>query len=43
LLEFPPESLGCSPKISRLRYIVVEDDVVIVDPSDYSIVETLQL
>lgn len=41
LLEFPPESLGCSPKISRLRYIVVEDDVVIVDPSDYSIVATL--
>ena len=43
LLEFPPESLGCSPKISRLRYIVVEDDVVIVDPSDYSIVETFSL
>ena len=42
LLEFPPESLGCSPKILRLRYIVVGNDVVVVDPSDYSIVETLQ-
>jgi hypothetical protein len=37
LFAFPEEALGCAPGLEAYRYIVVQDDVVIVDPIDYSI------
>ena len=37
LLTFPEEGLACAPELAGYRYIVVEDDVVIVDPVEYAI------
>jgi hypothetical protein len=37
LFAFPEEGLACAPELAAYRYIVVEDDVVIVDPADYAI------
>lgn len=37
LLTFPEKILERVPKVGRFRYVVVEDDVVIVDPRDYEI------
>jgi len=37
LFAFPEEGLSCAPELAAYRYIVVEDDVVIVDPADYAI------
>jgi serine/threonine-protein kinase len=41
LFNFPGETFACNAKLANFRFIVVEDDVVIVDPADYSIVETI--
>ena len=37
LFDFPEDGLACAPELATFRYIVVEDDVVIVDPADYAI------
>jgi hypothetical protein len=37
LFAFPNDALACSPDLAAYRYIVVENDVVIVDPADYAI------
>jgi hypothetical protein len=37
LFAFPEEGLSCAPELAAYRYIVVQDDVVIVDPADYAI------
>ena len=37
LFAFPDEGLACAPELASYRYIVVQDDVVIVDPTDYAI------
>jgi len=37
LFAFPEEGLACAPELAGYRYIVVEDDVVIVDPVEYAI------
>ena len=37
LFAFPEEGLSCAPELASYRYIVVQDDVVIVDPTDYVI------
>jgi hypothetical protein len=37
LFGFPEEGLACAPELAGYRYILVEDDVVIVDPIDYAI------
>ena len=37
LFGFPEEGLACAPGLAAYRYILVEDDVVIVDPIDYVI------
>ena len=37
LFAFPEEGLACAPELAGYRYIVVEDDVGIVDPVDYAI------
>ena len=37
LFAFSEEGLACAPELGGYRYIIVEDDVVIVDPVDYAI------
>jgi hypothetical protein len=37
LFGFPEEGLACAPELVGYRYILVEHDVVIVDPADYAI------
>jgi hypothetical protein len=37
LFALPEAARACSPALATYRYIVVEDDVVIVDPADYAI------
>jgi Protein of unknown function (DUF1236) len=37
LFGFPEEGLSCAPQLAGYRYIVAEDQVVIVDPVDYAI------
>jgi hypothetical protein len=41
LTRFPERTLGCAPALADLGYIVVENDVVIVDPADYAIVQVI--
>ena len=41
LARFPERTLGCAPGLASLGYIVVQDDVVIVDPADYAIVHLI--
>jgi hypothetical protein len=38
LFAFPEEGLACAPELAAYRYVVVQDDVIIVDPIDYAIV-----
>lgn len=37
LFDFPDTLIAQVPQVAPFRYIVVEDDVVIVDPADYEI------
>jgi hypothetical protein len=37
LFGFPEEGLACAPGLAAYRYILVEDDVVIIDPIGYAI------
>jgi Protein of unknown function (DUF1236) len=37
LFAFPEEGLACAPELVGYRHIVVDDDVVIVDPADYAV------
>jgi hypothetical protein len=37
LYEFPAEVVERVPDVRRYRYVVVEDDIVIVDPSDHQV------
>jgi len=37
LFGFPEEGLACAPGLAGYRYILVEDDVVIIDPIGYAI------
>ena len=41
LARFPERTLGCAPALADFGYIVVENDVVIVDPADYAIVQVI--
>jgi len=41
LFNFPGETFACDARLASFRYIVVDDQVVIVDPADYSIVGTI--
>ncbi len=41
LARFPERTLGCAPELANFGYIVVENDVVIVDPADYAIVQVI--
>jgi hypothetical protein len=37
LFKFPEPALGCSPRLANFRYVVVDKDVLIVDPASYEI------
>jgi hypothetical protein len=37
LFGFPEEGLSCAPQLAGYRYLVAEDQVVIVDPVDYAV------
>lgn len=37
LFAFPEDGLACAPELAGYRYVVVQDDVIVVDPVDYSI------
>jgi hypothetical protein len=37
LFAFPDAVIAQVPQVASFRYIVVEDDVVIVDPADYEV------
>jgi hypothetical protein len=41
LFAFPEEGLACAPELADYRYIVVEDDIVIVDPVRHTIAEVI--
>jgi hypothetical protein len=41
LASFPEGSLSCSRELVNLGYVVVDDDVVIVDPADYAILQVI--
>jgi hypothetical protein len=41
LLSFPSVAVERVPSVQRYRYIVSGDDIVIVDPSDYSVVTVI--
>jgi hypothetical protein len=37
LFEFPEPALACTSNLANFRYVVVDNDVVIVDPANYEI------
>ena len=37
LIEFPAEVMGRVPDVRRYRYIVTENDIVLVDPDDHAV------
>jgi hypothetical protein len=41
LFSFPDGALACAPELANYSYIVVEGDVVIVNPVDYAIVQII--
>ena len=41
LFNFLDGALACAPELADYAYIVVEDDVVIVNPTDYTIVQVI--
>jgi hypothetical protein len=41
LFNFPGETYACDARLANFRYVVVEGQVVIVDPADYSIVDAI--
>jgi serine/threonine-protein kinase len=41
LFNFPGEAYACDARLANLRYVVAEDQVVIVDPADYTIVDAI--
>ena len=41
LFNFLDAALACAPELADYAYIVVEDDVVIVNPTDYTIVQVI--
>ena len=41
LFNFPKETYACDARLANFRYVVVEDQVVIVNPADYSIVDAI--
>jgi hypothetical protein len=41
LFNFPEETYACDATLANFRYVVVEDQVVIVNPADYSIVDAI--
>jgi Protein of unknown function (DUF1236) len=41
LARFPARTLSCAPGLANFGYIVVQDDVVIIDPADYAIVQVI--
>jgi hypothetical protein len=41
LFNFPGETYGCDARLANFRYVVIEDQVVIVDPADYSIIDMI--
>jgi hypothetical protein len=41
LFIFPGETLTCDARLANFRFVVVEDQIVIVDPADYSVVNAI--
>ena len=41
LFPFPDEALACAPELANYTYIVVQDDVVIVEPTAYAVVQVI--
>jgi serine/threonine-protein kinase len=41
LFIFPGETLACDARLANFRFVVVEDQIVIVDPADYSVVDAI--
>ena len=41
LFPFPDEALACAPELANYAYIVIQDDLVIVNPADYAIVQVI--
>jgi uncharacterized protein DUF1236 len=41
LARFPERTLACAPELANFGYIVVQDDIIIVDPADYAIVQVI--
>jgi Protein of unknown function (DUF1236) len=41
LARFPERTLACAPGLASFGYVVVQDDVIIVDPNDYAIVQVI--
>src|SRR5215472_39398 len=41
LFIFPGETLACDVRLANFRFVVVEDQIVIVDPADYSVVDAI--
>src|SRR5262245_23559106 len=41
LFNFPGETYACDARLANFKYVVVEHQVVIVDPADYSIVDEI--
>ena len=41
LFNFLDGALACAPELADYAYIVVDDDVVIVNPTDYTIVQVI--
>jgi len=37
LFRFPEGAVACAPELAGLRYVVVDDDVVVVDPTDRAV------
>ena len=42
LFIFPGETLACDARLANFRFVVVEDQIVIVNPADYSVVDAIQ-
>src|SRR5262249_27768499 len=41
LFNFPGETYACDARLANFRYVVIEDQVVIVYPADYSIIDMI--
>lgn len=42
LYDLPPDILRIAPEYEDYRYVLVDDDIVIVDPETYEIVDVIR-